>query len=280
MSPDLTTGLPVDAPDDAGPTRPTLGGKRRTLVRDDGTRLHYLVVGDGPQDVLLAHGLTSTGALEWRYLVPLLAQGHRCLVPDLRGHGDSDHSELVYGWDAVVDDLRALLVHEGSEHPHLVGFSFGSECVLRLAAADPRLPRSLTLLGTSTGRPAALGDLPRRPTTLPPWPEALKRAHADKHGPDHWHRLVTMMADRWTSLGELSDEALAAITCPTLVVVGEHELGFKLDQARRLPATLPDVQVVEVPGIGHEVHILARDVVEPLVLAHVTAAGADRASAH
>ncbi len=244
----------------------------RLLVREDGTTLHYRVVGEGSQDVLLAHGLTSTGELEWRYLLPLLAPDFRCLVPDLRGHGRSDHSHAHHGWDVVAEDLRALLRQEAAVRPHLVGFSFGSEVLLRMAAADPDLPASLTLLGTSTGRPAGMPD------TAPPargsmqWPAALKRAHVDKHGPDHWEELVVTMASRWRHLPELDDDDLARLSCPVLVVVGERELAFKLVQARQLAALVPGAQLVEVAGAGHEVHIEQRDLVHDQVLAHLVVA--------
>ena len=241
------------------------------LLRDDGTRLHYSVVGEGEQDVLLAHGLTSTGDLEWRYLLPLLADRYRCLVPDLRGHGSSDHHDEHHGWDVVAADLRALLAQEGSEQPHLIGFSFGSECLLRLAVAEPDLPASLTLIGTSTGRPAHVDPSLRRPSGPMVWPDALKRAHADKHGEDHWEVLVSTMARRWQHLDEISDTRLADLPCPVLVVMGEHELPFKRAQARRLPDVLTDASLVVVPDVGHEVHILARDTVGPLVLAHLDA---------
>lgn len=241
------------------------------LVREDGTALHYAVVGDGPHDVLLAHGLTSTGQLEWRYLLPLLLPDRRCLVPDLRGHGRSDHHDEEHGWDVVGDDLRALLQQEGSLRPHLVGFSFGSEVLLRMAVRDPGLAASLTLIGTSTGRPATMPDTPMPNPGELTWPRALREAHVDKHGPHHWEHLVRRMSRLWRQVPELTPDALAQLRCPTLVVVGEHELGFKRAQARQLVALVPGARLIDVAGAGHEAHIVERDHVGHAVVAHLQA---------
>lgn len=250
-------------------TETASSGQERTLRTPDGLDLHYRVVGDGPRDVLLSHGLTSTGDLEWRYLLPLLTPSSRCLVPDLRGHGRSDHSDR-HGWEVVAADLRALLVAEGVERPHLVGFSFGSEVLLQLAVQEPALPASLTLMGTSTGRPAAFRQRPPGPPQGPmEWPGALRRAHEGKHGPDHWEVLVRGMAGRWQARDEHTDGELARVRCPTLLVMGEHEVPFKLAQARHLAGVLPDARLVEFPDVGHEVHIAERGAVGALVLEHL-----------
>jgi 3-oxoadipate enol-lactonase len=252
----------------------TAASQDRVLVREDGTALHYVVVGDGPHDVLLAHGLTSTGRLEWRYLLPLLYPGRRCLVPDLRGHGRSDHHEQEHGWDVVGDDLRALLQQEDSLRPHLVGFSFGSEVLLRMAVRDPGLAASLTLIGTSTGRPTSMPDTPMPAPGELSWPRALREAHLDKHGPHHWEHLVRRMSGLWRQVPELTVEALAQLGCPTLVVVGEHELDFKRVQARQLVDVVPGARLLDVAGAGHEAHIVERDLVGQAVVAHLRAAEA------
>ena len=58
------------------------------ILSHDGD-LHYDDIGEGPPVVLL-HGVTSTGPLEWRGIVGTLADDYRCVAPDLRGHGRSD----------------------------------------------------------------------------------------------------------------------------------------------------------------------------------------------
>src|SRR2546430_9207414 len=89
----------------------------------DGLRLHYDVGGRGPVAVCV-HGATATGSYEWSDLVPALADGYRFVVPDLRGHGLSEHRAGAIGIEHVVDDLLGLIEHEHLGRPHLLGFSF------------------------------------------------------------------------------------------------------------------------------------------------------------
>mgnify|MGYP001770903147 CR=1 FL=1 len=54
----------------------------------DGLRLHLYAAGRGPALVLL-HGLADE-ADSWRQVIPVLAQTHRVIAPDLPGFGRSD----------------------------------------------------------------------------------------------------------------------------------------------------------------------------------------------
>ena len=54
----------------------------------DGLRMHYLDEGDGAP-VLLLHG-EPTWAYLYRKMIPVHADGHRVVIPDLIGFGRSD----------------------------------------------------------------------------------------------------------------------------------------------------------------------------------------------
>lgn len=223
------------------------------LLRD-GLRLHYALHGSGPRGVLLAHGMTGTGAADWSRLLPHLAPDFRCVVPDLRGHGRSDFQYDGFGYVAMREDLRALLDVEGMERPHLVGFSMGAEILLDLELTYPGTAASLVLVGGSTGSPpdrGGFGDV----SDVPDWPRSLKRLHEDKHGPDHWRTLFRLVAGTWDERPELPDEVLGRLRCPVLVVHGADELEFKRRQSRQLVAVAADARLVEVPGGDHPIHV-------------------------
>ena len=65
----------------------------------NGIRLRYRVFGSG-EPVLLIHGFLCTSDV-WRKVMPLLAQTHTVIAPDMRGYGDSDKPEQDY--DARYD---------------------------------------------------------------------------------------------------------------------------------------------------------------------------------
>ena len=55
----------------------------------------------------------------------LAAQGLRCIAYDRRGHGKSDESAAGYEFDALADDLAAIITHLDLHDVTLVGQSMG-----------------------------------------------------------------------------------------------------------------------------------------------------------
>ena len=67
----------------------------RTRLTVNGVGIHVSHGGSGPP-VLLLHGYPQTHA-EWHKVVPLLAERHTVVAPDLRGYGDSDKPPAAAG---------------------------------------------------------------------------------------------------------------------------------------------------------------------------------------
>lgn len=105
--------------------------------------------------VLLLHGFPDSADL-WREVVPqLVTAGCRCIVPDLRGFGDSDapRGASPYALDQVVADIVGLLDALGVARCHVVGHDWGSVIGWMLAARHPG--RIATLVAVSVGHPAS-----------------------------------------------------------------------------------------------------------------------------
>src|ERR1700761_4004961 len=103
----------------------------------DGVGLAYREIGAGRPLVLL-HGFT---AHRFPWLDPglaaaLAAHGRRVILPDLRGHGDSDrpHDPAAYPPDVLADDGLALIETLGLTGYALGGYSLGGRTVVRLLA--------------------------------------------------------------------------------------------------------------------------------------------------
>jgi pimeloyl-ACP methyl ester carboxylesterase len=124
-------------------------------VIGDGVELAVQDEGDGPP-VLLIHGFPDSSRL-WRHQVPALtAVGHRVVVPDLRGFGDSGKPAEVeaYGLPHAVADMVAVLDALGLERAAVVGHDWGAMVAWMLATAAPERVERLAVL--SVGHPAAM----------------------------------------------------------------------------------------------------------------------------
>jgi len=127
-------------------------------------RVHYLderPTGDASgETVLLVHGEPSWSYLYRHMIPPLVAAGHRVVVPDLVGFGRSDKPAATsdYTYARHVDWMRALLF----EHLDLRGVTFfgqdwGGLIGLRAVASDPDRFRRIAL--ANTGLPTGLTPL-------------------------------------------------------------------------------------------------------------------------
>jgi 3-oxoadipate enol-lactonase len=219
----------------------------------DGLRLAYREIGDGAP-LLFIHGATGTGEFDWGGLAAVLSSRYRCILPDLRGHGQSEFREYGYKRAAIIDDLLALLRHLNVDRPHVIGFSYGAETVLRLEVEAPGTVRSLVLVSPGTGTPSGQ-RLPGIEYLHRVWPSALRRLHEPGHGPDHWRTLVALLQGHAASDGELSPEALAGVGCPVLMLAGDHDDPLRRRQGRRFAEVNPLARYLEITGAAHAAHL-------------------------
>ncbi len=88
----------------------------------------------GPALVLL-HGLFGSSA-NWGSIARELAANYRVIVPDLRNHGQSPHTDSM-DYPAMAGDLWTLLERLDVARPLLVGHSMGGKVVMHAALARP-----------------------------------------------------------------------------------------------------------------------------------------------
>jgi len=110
----------------------------------NGTRLHYLLGGKGSPVVLL-HGYAETGHM-WLPIMPLLAQRHTVIVPDLRGAGGSAKPESGYDKKTMAVDIHELTSSLGFDRVTIVGHDIGLMVAYAYAAQFPQSTDRLVLM--------------------------------------------------------------------------------------------------------------------------------------
>lgn len=95
--------------------------------------------------VLALHGLASS--CHWYDLViPQMDGAYRFIVPDQRGHGQTDHPPTGYDWQTVASDAIYLLDQLGLDRAALMGHSWGANVAMAVAAIYPDRVSSLVLI--------------------------------------------------------------------------------------------------------------------------------------
>jgi pimeloyl-ACP methyl ester carboxylesterase len=152
-------------------------------VRAGTLDVHVAQAGAGPPVVLL-HGWPQHWWC-WRHVIPLLAERHRVLAPDLRGLGWTSAPVRGYEKHQLARDLVALLDSLGLDRVHLVGHDWGAWAGFLACVREPdRFERFVALSVPPPWQPADLGRLaalvplaymPLVASPLGPWLQAAGR---------------------------------------------------------------------------------------------------------
>jgi pimeloyl-ACP methyl ester carboxylesterase len=223
---------------------------------------------DAPAPVVLLHpGLAGNGRL-YRQWVPVLADRYRVLRVDARGQGMSPLPD-GYAWsiDRFVADVVDVLDHHGIERVHWIGASGGGIIGQHAAASAPERFASLTLLATTPRF--------RSPTpNVDDWLAPLDRGDAagffrqdierrfGLEQPERTDWIITEILRtpvatiaslyRWVVTVDLIGE-LPQITCPTLIVTGEHDTLTDLSDAGLMQREIPNARLHVIEGHPHNV---------------------------
>jgi pimeloyl-ACP methyl ester carboxylesterase len=207
-----------------------------------------------------------------------LAATHRVVAFDHRGHGASDGPEDPdgYTFERYAADTVAVATAAGLDRFRLLGHSMGGMVAQRVVRSDPSRIEALVLMDTSPGTPPALDPElldSAAQIALEDGKDVLKAlldAASTLDSPAHQRLLAERPGFRefeerkWDDLSvamwagtirriarqESQLDALRALTCPTLVLVGEQDDAF-LEPSRAMAATVPGAELVVVPDAGH-----------------------------
>jgi pimeloyl-ACP methyl ester carboxylesterase len=242
----------------------TTSGETQTI--DLGThKLRVRSTGAGERTFVCLHGLADTLAI-WDELATRLEPRGRVVRFDQRAHGDSTAPAGACSRDDLAADLLAVLDRLGIGRAVLIGHSLGGVVALSAALAAPARVAGLVLLATASecDQRAARSyrDIVRAGEV-----NALEGLARSIHGPtsrnqvEGWAPGITEVARSMIALHtDPLTPRLAAIACPTIVLVGDRDpMGTAPSEALR--RAIPGAALEVVSGKGHWLPTEAPDAV-------------------
>jgi pimeloyl-ACP methyl ester carboxylesterase len=252
-----------------------------------GYRLHYR--DDGPSTgpvVVLIHGFAAW-SFSWRQQITALnAVGFRTISIDQIGYGASERpAALVYATDQHALYHVAVLETLGIQRCQIVGHSFGGRIALQMALLAPERVESLALIcpeAIATERPpiAAVAALPVLGQALAFYslsPQLVRTGLAMLSGSDTWLTPAVVagyaapLSVRGSALAQVWQarspkdgilpvpQNLSAIRQRTVLLWGERDPVFPLQEGQKVEASLPNAGLIVYPGVGHLPHEEACD---------------------
>ena len=209
-----------------------------------GVNIYYTLQGSG-SPVVLIHGLHSSGGMNWTMpgITAALAQTHRVIVMDCRGHGKSDKPETdaAYG-TAMVEDVVALLTHLDFRKAHIAGYSMGGMIALKMAVMHPERVQSLLLCG--------MGWLQDGSMLQGFWEHTSPRERLFGRSTSSCLKGMARLA--------VTEAEVKALQMPAALIVGDRDPVEKLYVAP-LTRIRPDWPVTKIAGAGHITCVMKPD---------------------
>jgi pimeloyl-ACP methyl ester carboxylesterase len=234
-------------------------------VQINGANIYYSVYGldqPGRLPVMLIHGSTITGEIDWGGIAPRLADEYKMFVPDCRGHGKSSNPAGGYSFRQMADDTAVLVRALGYERMHVIGHSNGGNVALVTAVEHPEVTQTAVLQAANAFVTDYLRE--REPVVLEPDyfaahnPEDVFQmitAHAELHGKDYWRDLLTMTMCEIITEPNYTKVELSKVAMPVLAIMGKNDRVNAPDRhAQYIAENVPSAELWIPHDIGHNVH--------------------------
>jgi len=239
-------------------------------LRSGDAEIFYEIRGNGPPVVLL-HPFPCHHEF-WNPIAAALDSRYRLIVPDLRGHGDSEIGEGPAFMAKHAGDLARVLDAAGIGKAAFIGCSIGGyilfefwrrfrERVTALALCDTRpqpdsaearanrLKAAATVLeqGTEPFIESMIPKLIGR-TTVATRPDLVDGARAmmRRMSAEDISQVQRGMAERPDSVADLK-----TITVPTLIVIGEEDVLSTVADGELMRQNIAGSQLKVLPKAGH-----------------------------
>jgi len=230
----------------------------------NGLEMYYEIHGTG-KPLIVLHGAYMTidamGAL-----LPKLADSRQVIAVELQGHGRTgDIADRLLSYEALADDIDALMAHLNIETADIFGFSLGGGVALEVALRHPERINKLIIVSAPFNSQGWYPEMIAAADYITPELFAGSPMEAEYQrlapNPKHFGMLVTKLVALTKSVQDVSPDAIRAIQSPTLIIVGdadnvrpEHALDLYKLRGGGVPGDIvgsPVAQLAIIPGATH-----------------------------
>jgi pimeloyl-ACP methyl ester carboxylesterase len=238
----------------------------------NGLHLYYERHGEQGSPLVLLHGGILTIDLNFSTLIPTLAERHRVIAVELQGHGRTADIDREITPANSAADVVALLDELGIERAHVLGHSMGGAVAMELAVSHPDRVRSVVPVSITVRPEGTHPDLqdPSKFATSTRMPTqddfTAMRSEYERLSPhpEHFDDFMAKMSSSAADLAGWSDEQLAKVDAPVLLIIGDHDF-TTVEHAALMLDLLPGSQLAVLPGTTHTQVTLRSELLLPML---------------
>jgi pimeloyl-ACP methyl ester carboxylesterase len=237
----------------------------------NGARLHYTTWGEptpGRSPIVLIHGSTHTGQVDWGEMAPRLAgAGYHVIVPDCRGHGQSENPHLSYSFAEMAADTAGLIRGLGYDRAHVIGHSNGGNVALLTLMQHPGVTHTCVpqaanayISADLVEREPPVFDPQRVEREAPEWMNQMIAWHGPTHGEGYWRDLLRLTLHELITKPNYAPADLGQVRRPVLVIQGGADsVNVPGRHAEYIAEHIPQAELWVPEGVGHNVHMERAD---------------------
>ena len=120
----------------------------------NGLQIYYELHGSGEPLILLHGGVV--GIMMFESNVAALAEQRQVIALELQGHGRTKDVDRPLSYEALADDVAAVMAHLDLRQADVMGLSLGAGVALQLAFRHPELVRRLVVVAGVFKRKAGI----------------------------------------------------------------------------------------------------------------------------
>lgn len=193
----------------------------------NGIELYYQIHGKGQPLVLLHGGL---GAIEmFGEVLPMLAAGRQVIGVDLQAHGRTADIDRPMSYEAMADDVAALIQYLRLGKADVMGYSLGGSVAIQTAIRHPDVVRKLVAVSAPHKKSAWYPEVQAGMGQM-----SSAAAEPMKQTPMYalYFQIAPRVQDWPVLLGKTGDllrrdydytEAVKTLQAPTMIVIGDAD---------------------------------------------------------
>ncbi len=232
--------------------------------------------------VLILHGIFGMSD-NWHTIAKQLSRHFRVIVPDLRNHGYSPHTD-EFDFEVMAEDILHLIdkLNINPDHLHIAGHSMGGKLAMWIALKTPLRDKikSITIIdiGPEATEPKSIHlkiiDIMQEIEQKSAQNPSLSRKDIQKLLESHrlpQHIVFFLNKNlklengkwkwkvNWHSIKQNYHKILQAIqaqpsSIPALAILGEKSEYVSEDTKKHLKALFPQIRIVTIKNAGHWIH--------------------------